>query len=127
MINAQNQFDMAYLLLAQLLDIKTNENFRILKPNIQGFEGSIPVEPTTNLFEQSLTFLPQIKSADLRVSSAEMGLKIAKGGLYPRLTFGVSYSSGSRWYLKETPPLLTNDPFMEQLKNNASTTVGYGV
>lgn len=124
LVSAQNQLDMAYLLLIQMLDLKTVENFRIQKPNLQGFDETIPSDSPLNLFEQSQNFLPQIKAANLRVISAQKGLAIAKGGYYPRLSLSGSYSSGVRNYLKENPPLLTNDPFMEQIKQNASYSVG---
>jgi outer membrane protein len=124
LVNTQNQLDMAYLVLVQMLDIKTSENFRILKPNLEGFEGSSPADSPIALFAQSQTFMPQIKSADIRVASAVKGLDIAKGGQYPRISLGANINSGSRWYLKESPPIFVNDPFNEQIKNNASVSVG---
>ncbi len=124
LVSAQNQLDMAYLVLIQMLDLKTVENFRIQKPDLQGFDETIPADSPLNLFEQSQNFLPQIKAANLRVMSAQKGLAIAKGGYYPRLSLSGSYSSGARNYLKENPPLLTNDPFMEQIKQNASYAIG---
>jgi outer membrane protein len=124
LVSAQNQLDMAYLVLIQMLDLKTIENFRIQKPNLEGFDETIPSDSPLNLFEQSQNFLPQIKAANLRVISAQKGLAIAKGGYYPRLSLSGSYSTGARNYLKENPPLLTNDPFMEQIKQNASYSVG---
>lgn len=123
LVNAQNQLEMAYLLLVQMLDLKSVENFRIQKPNLQGFDETIPTDSPVSLFEQSQQFLPQIKSAQLRVSSAEKGFEIAKGGYFPRLTLNGTYNSGVRMFLKE-PASLTNEPFMDQFKQNASYTVG---
>jgi outer membrane protein len=123
LVNAQNQLEMAYLLLVQMLDLKSAENFRIQKPNLQGFDETIPTDSPVSLFEQSQQFLPQIKSAQLRVSSAEKGFAIAKGGYFPRLSLSGTYNSGVRMFLKE-PASLTNEPFMDQFKQNASYTVG---
>jgi outer membrane protein len=123
LVNAQNQLEMAYLVLIQMLDLKSAENFRIQKPNLEGFDETIPTDSPINLFEQSQQFLPQIKSAQLRVSSAEKGFAIARGGYYPRLSLSGSYNTGVRMFLKE-PASLTNEPFMEQFKQNASYSVG---
>lgn len=122
-VNSQNQLDMAYLTLAQILDFKTTEGFSILQPDLSGIEGAIPSFTPNSVFEEAQLTLPQIKSATYRVQSAEKAVQVAVGGRYPRLSLGSSYSSGSRRFLKSNP-LLSEDPFMDQIRDNASTSIG---
>lgn len=120
-VNSQNQLNLAYLTLTQILDIKNPEGFSILQPDLSSFVETIPADSPINVFDQAQLILPQIKSASLRVQSAEKGVLIAKGGISPRLTLGSNYSSGSRRFLDSAIP---NDPFKEQVRNNASLYVG---
>lgn len=120
-VNSQNQLDMAYLNLAQILDFKSTEGFAIQQPQISNIDQSVSSDTPANVFEEAILTLPQIKSASLRVQSAEKSVLIASGGRYPRLTLGSSYSSGSRRFLDSAIP---SDPFMDQIKNNASFNIG---
>lgn len=122
-VNAQNQLDLSYLTLTQLLELKSPEGFSILKPDLSDFKETIPADSPVNVFEQAQQILPQIKGASLRVQSAQQGVEIAEGGQYPRLSLSTSYSSGARRYLKGNP-LTADDPFMEQIRDNTSATVG---
>jgi len=122
-VNAQNQLDLSYLTLTQLLELKSPEGFSILKPDLSEFEEIIPADSPVNVFDQAQQVLPQIKGASLRVQSAQKGVEIAEGGQYPRLSLSTSYSSGARRYLKGNP-LTADDPFMEQIRDNTSATIG---
>lgn len=123
-VNAQNQLDLAYLTLTQLLDLKSTEGFSILQPNLSNFEETLPVDSPMDIFSHAQNVMPQIKSASLKVSSAEKGMLSAKGARSPRLSLGLSYSSGSRRYLGTPPFGFSNDPFMDQIRDNASINIG---
>ena len=123
-VNAQNQLDVAYLTLTQLLDLKSTEGFSILQPNLSNFEETLPVDSPMDIFSHAQNVMPQIKSASLKVSSAEKGMLSAKGARSPRLSLGSSYSSGSRRYLGTPPFGFSNDPFMDQIRDNASINIG---
>jgi len=123
LVNAQNQLDITYLTLTQFLDLRNPENFLIEKPELSNFNQSIPGDSPLSIFMQAQQTLPQIKSATNRVFSAEKGLEIAKGGMSPRVSLGASYGTGAQKLLKSNP-LITMDPFMDQIKDNANTNVG---
>lgn len=127
LVNAQNQLDLAYLNLTQFLDIKTPENFKIQKPNLESFDIKLVDISPNAIFEQAQQSMPQIKGASFRVSSAEKSLKIAKGGLYPSLFVNASYGSGFQKILNNKNPLLANDPFFEQIKDKANTSIAFGL
>ncbi|HQM05108.1 MAG TPA: TolC family protein [Tenuifilaceae bacterium] len=124
LVNSRNQLDLAYLNLTQLLEIKDVENFRIAKPNISEVDSIAVIQNPQEIFTVAQQTMPQILGSQYKVQSSEMGLKIAKGANYPRLTLSGSYSSGAQSYLNNDNPLLTSDPFFTQIKDNASTSVG---
>lgn len=122
-VNSQNQLDMAYLTLAQILDFKSTDDFIIVRPEINEFDATLPTYDLNSIFDDAQLNLPQILGATFRVQSAEKAVLVAKGGQYPRLSLGSSYSSGARRFLKSNP-LMTDDPFMDQVRDNASTNIG---
>lgn len=134
LVNAQNQLDLAYLTLTQMLDLKSAESFKIEKPTNVDVEEKIAATNPQEIYNISMGIMPQIKGSELNVESANYGLKIAKGRYYPQLTLGASYGSGARQYLKAQPVIpdptdpsvnLNEEvPFDVQIKNNASTYVG---
>jgi outer membrane protein len=120
-VSAQNQLDLAYLTLTQILDIKTTEGFLIEQPILTDFEEKIPADSPFTVFEEAQLIMPQIRSASIRVQSAEKGVQIAKGGRSPRLVLNSSYNSGATRFFDSALP---SDPFLEQIKNQASRNVG---
>ncbi|NOU18195.1 MAG: TolC family protein [Bacteroidales bacterium] len=136
LVNAQNQLDIAYLTLTQFLDIKTTEGFKIQKPTLDATESKLVDLSPAGVFETSQQTMPQIISAGHRVTSAEFGVKIAKGGMSPHLSLNGNYNTGAQFYLTKVYKLNTTtgllevineDPFMTQVKNNASKTISLGL
>ena len=126
LVNAQNQLDLAYLTLTQMLDLKSAESFRIEKPTNVDVEEKLAATNPQEIFNISMGIMPQIKGSELNVESANYGLKIAKGRYYPQLSLGASYSSGARQFLKENP-LVAEVPFETQIRDNASTYLGFSL
>lgn len=147
-INAQNQLDVSYLDLKQLLNLDTIPNFQISIPNTDGF-----VEEPLPVFEEVITQsqnLPEIKAAEYRLSSAERSLEIYRGMRYPTLNLSLSYNSGysgNRKVADGNPTMsayqsgytqsgesvytyqpiyaYSTKPFGDQLKDNSSTNLGF--
>ena len=105
-VNAQNQLDLAYLDLAQLLRIEDLQNFRIRIPEITVEETEeIPYSPM-QIFSFALNNQPDIRSADLRIESANYGLRIAKGARSPILSFRGTYGTGYSGAIREVTDLV---------------------
>lgn len=124
-VNNQNQLDLAYLSLAQILDLKTTEGFTIEQPNLNEVDDILPADNSVSIFEQASAFIPQIASAKYRVQSAEKGVLIAKGARSLRLSLGASYGTGAQRSLTENTGV--NNPFWDQIKDNANTNVGLSI
>lgn len=93
-VNMQNQLNMSYLNLIQFLDLETEENFEIEKPDFSGFDVNAALLTSNQVFLEAEKNLPQIKSAEFSLKSAEAGLLLARGSLSPRLTVSGSFGSG---------------------------------
>ena len=94
LVNAENQLELSYLSLIQLLDLDSVNNFEIAKPDIDIPDESILIGTPGQIYGAALSIQPQIKSAEYRVESSLRGLSVARGGRSPRLSVGGSYGSG---------------------------------
>lgn len=93
-VTAQNNLDIAYLTLTQMLDLPSADSFYIQVPTI-----TIPAESNVLLTpDQIYTFAygtqPEIKSAELKLKSSELSLAIAHGLRSPTISLRGSYGSG---------------------------------
>jgi outer membrane protein len=147
LINAQNQLDLSYLNLAQLLDLPAVRGFEIEDPKL-----SMPVENLIdnnpeNIFNIAVQNQPEIKSAEERVKSAEKSLDVARGGLSPRLflsgSLGTGYSDirtrrigqstviipigftggGDTVFAPQSIPQFEKTPFRDQLDDNYNKSI----
>jgi len=93
-ITADNQVAIARLSLVQLLELDSTPSFDIASPNVDVPQVGILTQTPEQIYTTALTHLPEIKSADLKVLSANLGIRIAQGGYIPRLSMFGSLSSG---------------------------------
>ncbi|MFH1321229.1 MAG: TolC family protein [Bacteroidota bacterium] len=116
LVNAENQLDMSYLDLIQLLDLDPLSDFKIANPDIEISEEAMILSTPGQIYGAALSTQPQIKSAEYKVGSSLKSLLIAKGGRSPRLTIAGSYGTG---YSNARKNLLGYSP------TGDSTTIGY--
>ncbi len=92
--NGQNQLDISYLNLAQLLNMPSADGLTIVKPELNIGTDALLTVTSTQIYNSAVSNLPEIKSAEYKVKSAEKNVDVAWGGLSPRLTFSASYGTG---------------------------------
>jgi outer membrane protein len=88
--DAENNLKLAYLSLAQMLDLDTIKNFIIFIPE----EISVPdafVDNPDSIYQIALDNLPQIKSAEYSLLRAKSQLSIANGARSPQLSLNANY------------------------------------
>ena len=93
-VQARNGLDMAYLNLAQLLDLESVSGFSIEKPELALGQSNAAMEPVEAVYNYALQHQPEIKSAELGVKVSEKEKGIAKGSLHPSLELSGSISTG---------------------------------
>ena len=95
-ISSQNNLDLAYLALRQLILVPEAQaaDFEIKAPDVTDIQ-SMNVPGSVRLaVSNALNSFPEVKSAEAGVASAASNLNIAKGAISPRLTASYSYGSG---------------------------------
>ncbi|MCK5775464.1 MAG: TolC family protein [Bacteroidales bacterium] len=119
LITAENNLLLSYLTLKQILDLPANTALEIDQPEIT-LAGEFQIIPSEQVYAKAVDIMPEIKSVELSVESAERSVSIAKGGLYPSLSMsggiGTNYNDKQREVF--TDP---NSPIMsygDQIKNN---------
>jgi len=131
LINMENQLDLSYLNIVQLLELDSVAGFEIIVPEIVITETGIITENVNDIYNTAKQIRPEVKSAELRLKSAEYDLKIAKGGRSPRLNLNTTFSTG---YSSIRQKILGIDPlegirygeypFADQINDNINYGIG---
>lgn len=103
-IEAENRLSISNLSLQQLIDLPVTRDFLIEKPGLRSVEAPKDLVSPEIIYEKSLKARPEIQSAELRVQSAQKSLAIARGVLYPSLSFAGSWGTGYSGAAKEIDP-----------------------
>jgi len=85
-VNAENQIQSAMLSLKQLMNLPFETPLEIQKPALSSVEPSLSVVSPSEIYNMSIPLQHNLKSADLRIKSAEIGIALAKGAKLPTLT-----------------------------------------
>jgi len=127
-VNTKNNLNIANLTLIQLLEIKTLDGFKTSRPDSVSMDYSNALISVDDIYKEAEANLPQIKSAELDLKSAEKGLDISRGQRYPKLTFsgaiGTRYSDVNK-KIDSVTLRATTFPFLTQLKNNSYQSIGF--
>lgn len=126
-IQAENQYKLAYLDLLQLLELKGDTPFEIEIPELEiGLEAVLL--PVQQIYSHALGVMPEIKSAEMHLQSSDRALAIARGSRSPSLSMsaalGTNYSDQIRMSNNPFDPDYERvKPFEDQLRNNRSATL----
>lgn len=93
LINAENNLALSQLNLKQALLVPADTEIELLIPDVEVPEELDLEEDVQDIFRIALETMPEIKSAELRVQAAEVGYRIAQGGMSPTLSLGGSFST----------------------------------
>ena len=122
LVNQQNSLQLAYLNLYQLLEIASPDQFKIEKPVLPVVKANGSLLNSMDVFRNAVKIRPEVKSAEYRLGSLKEQVAIAKGSLYPSLTFGADYynSYNNKYKDFNGDEISLND----QLKNNERYGLG---
>ncbi|MCI7782767.1 MAG: TolC family protein [Parabacteroides sp.] len=126
---AANNVQLALLDLAQSLELeRSDRSFDIVTPQITDAvaENMSSILPPETIFDQTVTFKPQIKEQEYLLESQKRMLKVAQAGYYPKLNFGASYSNGY-YHTSMGGEFADTRSFGDQLKQNGQKIVGFSL
>lgn len=120
-----NNVKLSLLDLTQSLELERDgENFDVLEPEtgdaVERYMSSIV--PPDQVYDNAITFKPQIKEQKYLLESQKKALRMAQAGYYPKLNFAAGYSTG--YYHNFGDGNYNNAPFSDQLKNNGQKYLG---
>ncbi|MBI4645840.1 MAG: TolC family protein [Bacteroidia bacterium] len=93
-VNAENQSALSYLTLIQLIEFDSAAGFDIIKPVLPEINEQSLNITVEQAYQEALKNLPQIKSAEYKLKSAEKGLSVAEGSRSPRLSMSANWGTG---------------------------------
>lgn len=123
LIDYQNQLQLNYLRLAQLLELESYKDFDIEKPILPEVEAQVSLISANEVYVNALQLRPEIKSAGYRLKASEHDLAAIRGAAYPTLSFYANYYNLYNDKYKD----LNGDKisFNDQLKNNERKGFGF--
>jgi outer membrane protein len=91
-INAQNSLEIAKISLCRWMNTPYDKNITLERIEPSAFTARYETEPGI-IYQTALKQLALIKAVDLRRQSAGKAVKVERGQLFPRLSFGASAST----------------------------------
>lgn len=119
--NAANALSISYLTLAQLMDIPSSTVYEVQLPPINSFTTPSTAVDAEKIFREALSTFPDIKLAELNTSASKIGVEVARGNLYPRLSLSGSYGTS---YFYSYNSLVPSQTLRDQFKNNLGKGIG---
>lgn len=118
---ADNDYRISLLTLAQLLELPSPESFTIVRPDIAALtvDEAAALPLPDEIFQEAIAFKPEVKAETLRLKSTEMSIKIAQSALWP--TLSLSAGLGSNYYKTNG---FDTESFGRQMRNNFSQYIG---
>lgn len=118
--DAENALSISFLTLAQLMELPSATVYEVQAPLIDSFKDLPARYSAEEVYQTALAQFPDIKLSGANTRAAELAVEVAKGTLYPRLSFSASY--GTTYFYTENP-LINNDSFEKQLRDNISKSI----
>ncbi len=139
MINSQTALVTAKINLCQLMNIPYDENMELEKINPESVAVKYESKPD-EIYRTALNQFAQVKAVDLRKQSAERAVKVARGQLYPLLSFNANFntnysSAANQNVFLNTTDVATSDyviqsgvknPVIHPQDNYSSEKISYG-
>ena len=116
LVNEENSLQLAYLNLYQFLELPASEQFNVEQPIIPVLSANETMLNSMDVFKKAVQTRPEVKSAELKLESYKKQVNIAKGSLYPSLSFGADYYNS--YNNKYSDALGNSIPFSDQIINN---------
>lgn len=115
LVEAQSNLAKYKLQLKQLLEL-TDQEFDVAIPSTSDAQALAEIPSMASVYEQALLLRPEIKNAELSLTSSDLQMKIARAGHLPTLSLsaGVTTSTNS----------LSNNTWGSQMKTNFNASGG---
>jgi outer membrane protein len=117
---ARSQLAINRITLMQLMEYAEPGagDFSIEHPNLDSLVNQKRIPDPKEVYQTALRVKPEVKNAELNKQSSQIGIELAKSGLYPSLSMNAGLST---LYSSNT---ISGSSFGYQMKNNISPAIG---
>ena len=122
LVNQENQLNLDYLNLYQLLELPETGHFTIVKPELPVISANRSLLSSVDVFDRATEIRPEVKSAALKLESYKTQVDIARSNLYPSLSLGFDYNNFYNNKYRDMSG--TKVPLSDQFDNNSTYGVG---
>jgi len=120
--NAQNDLTISYLTLAQLMELGADaDSFKVVAPTVAEIAIAQTDYSVNEVYGTALKTYPDIKLATLNTLAAEKGIAVAKGSLYPSVSFNAGVGSSYSYVFNVDVP---QDDFSKQVSDRFNQYIG---
>ena len=114
-VTAENALLLSYLQLKQILQLNEDTAFEIVIPTLPDPDINAVLDNPNDIYGTAVALMPEVRSADIKAKSSQIGVEIAKGRYYPTLTLAGNvntfYSSAQKTKIES----ITLDPVVEKI------------
>ncbi len=119
-VNAKNDYKLALLDLAQLLELEDYKTFAVETPTLPEIQAGIDLLSAQDVYANAIENRPEIRSANYKLESNNADLKIIKAGRIPSLSAYAEYYN--QYYTASN--VSGESSFSQQLQDNSRSSVG---
>ena len=94
LVAAENTLESSRLQLKQLLELGLDQPFDIRYPVVDDAVVGNPIPDLADVYDEALATLPQMRSSELDIESADLAVQIAKGSFMPSISMNAGLSTG---------------------------------
>ena len=118
---AHNNTSKAITALKQLLQLEAGTEFEIIMPDLSLMIIETGKVNTDSIYAVASVVLPRLKAINYQLQAMKKQVAAARGAIYPSLAIGGAIYTG--YYAVLSDPLVDQDSYSQQLKNNNSQSV----
>ena len=116
LVSAESALRINLVSLMQAMNMPVRDSLKVVEPDFEALIEAENVNDAEKIYEKALAIRPDIKIADLKLKSAELGIKIAKADALPTVSLRGSLGTGYS-------DALSVPDFSEQFTNSVSPSV----
>lgn len=94
LVVAQTNLDNYKLQLKQLLELDIMEDISVSVPELTSNDVMVPLSDKQDIYNLSLSVMPQVKSSELSIDMAQLDIKKARAGYLPSLSLNAGIGTG---------------------------------
>ena len=124
LINAQNNLDLAFLSLKQAMLVPASQKIDIVVPEIDLIDEAGKLPTPEEVYVKAIELMPEIRSAELQMKSAQLGVKVAEASFTPTVSLNANMSTNYSNIADVPRPIIAGSNMVTQQIGNVGSLSG---